>query len=166
MAKKKESEVAVTVYGIEYPEFAKLKWSQFMRGFSLAVAVLVIAVLAMAYTGKLPKEMPVSVILVLVLAVLALLGVYRQNIRREHKRSGLATQKLEYRFDRDGWTVKTEGGQARVLWAKTWRVRKNQNALLLYPNRRSVNLVPLKYMTPEQVTRIIGFCTGKKESKK
>lgn len=166
MAKKKESQVAVTVYGIEYPEFAKLKWSQFLRGFSLAVAVLVIAVLALAYNGKLPKEMPLSVILVLVLAVLALLAVYRQNIRREHKRSGLATQKLEYLFDRDGWTVKTDGGQARVLWTKTWRVRRNQNALLLYPNRRSVNLVPLKYMTEDQVKRIIDFCTGKKETKK
>ena len=51
----------------------------------------------------------------------------------------------------------------RVLWSKTWRVRKNQNALLLYPNRRSVNLVPLKYMTQEQLRRIIGWCTGKKK---
>ena len=41
MGKKKESNVTVTVYGIAYPEFAKLKWQQFLRGFSLAVALLV-----------------------------------------------------------------------------------------------------------------------------
>lgn len=61
-----------------------------------------------------------------------------------------------------GWTVKAGSEQVRVLWSKTWRVRRNQNALLLYPNRRSVNLVPLKYMTKEQLNRIIGWCTGKK----
>lgn len=162
MSRKKDSTVTVQVYGIEYPEFAKLKWQQFLRGFSLAVALLVLIVLLLAVGKKLPGEMPVSVILVLVLAVLALFAVYRSSIRREHKRSGLATQRLEYQFDRDGWTVKADGEQVRVPWSKTWRVRRNQNALLLYPNRRSVNLVPLKYMTQDQVKRVIDWCTGKK----
>ena len=162
MSRKKDSTVTVQVYGIEYPEFAKLKWQQFLRGFSLAVALLVLSVLLLAVGKKLPSEMPVSVILVLVLAVLALFAVYRSSIRREHKRSGLATQRLEYQFDRDGWTVKADGEQVRVPWSKTWRVRRNQNALLLYPHRRSVNLVPLKYMTQDQVKRVIDWCTGKK----
>ena len=162
MSRKKDSTVTVQVYGIEYSEFAKLKWQQFLRGFSLAVALLVLIVLLLAVGKKLPSEMPVSVILVLVLAVLALFAVYRSSIRREHKRSGLATQRLEYQFDRDGWTVKADGEQVRVPWSKTWRVRRNQNALLLYPNRRSVNLVPLKYMTQDQVKRVIDWCTGKK----
>ena len=74
MGKKKESNVTVTVYGIAYPEFAKLKWQQFLRGFSLAVALLVLIVLALALGGKLPREMPLTVILVLVLAVLVLLA--------------------------------------------------------------------------------------------
>ncbi len=162
MSRKKDSTVTVQVFGIEYPEFAKLKWQQFLRGFSLAVALLVLVVLLLAVGKKLPSEMPVSVILVLVLAVLALFAVYRSSIRREHKRSGLANQRLEYQFDRDGWTVKADGEQVRVPWSKTWRVRRNQNALLLYPNRRSVNLVPLKYMTQGQVKRVIDWCTGKK----
>ena len=156
MSRKKDSTVTVQVFGIEYPEFAKLKWQQFLRGFSLAVELLVLIVLFLAIGKQLPSEMPVSVIL-------AVFAVYRSNIRREHKRSGLASQRLTYEFDRDGWTVKAEGEQVRVLWSKTWRVRKNQNALLLYPNRRSVNLVPLKYMTQEQLGRIIGWCTGKKK---
>ena len=162
MSRKKDSTVTVQVFGIEYPEFAKLKWQQFLRGFSLAVALLVLIVLFLAIGKRLPSEMPLTVILVLVLAVLVLLAVYRRTIQREHTRSGLAQMKLEYQFDRDGWTVKSGDGQARVLWSKTWRVRRNQNALLLYPNRRSVNLVPLKYMTKEQLDRIIGWCTGKK----
>ena len=163
MSRKKDSTVTVQVFGIEYSEFAKLKWQQFLRGFSLAVALLVLIVLFLAIGKQLPSEMPVSVILVLILVILAVFAVYRSNIRREHKRSGLASQRLTYEFDRDGWTVKAEGEQVRVLWSKTWRVRKNQNALLLYPNRRSVNLVPLKYMTQEQLGLIIGWCTGKKK---
>lgn len=72
------------------------------RGFSLAVALLVLVVLFLAIGKQLPSEMPVSVILVLVLVILAVFAVYRSNIRREHKRSGLASQRLEYQFDRDG----------------------------------------------------------------
>ena len=165
MSRKKDSTVTVQVFGIEYPEFAKLKWQQFLRGFSLAVALLVLVVLFLAIGKRLPSEMPVSVILVLILVILAVFAVYRSNIRREHQRSGLANQRLEYQFDRDGWTVKAGSEQVRVLWSKTWRVRKNKNALLLYPNRRSVNLVPIKYMTQEQLDRVIGWCTGKKERK-
>ena len=128
MSRKKDSTVTVQVFGIEYPEFAKLKWQQFLRGFSLAVALLVLVVLFLAIGKQLPSEMPVSVILVLILVILAVFAVYRSNIRREHKRSGLANQRLEYQFDRDGWTVKAGSEQVRVLWSKTWRVRRNQNA--------------------------------------
>lgn len=56
MSRKKDSTVTVQVFGIEYPEFAKLKWQQFLRGFSLAVALLVLIVLALALAGKLPRE--------------------------------------------------------------------------------------------------------------
>ena len=102
MSRKKDSTVTVQVFGIEYPEFAKLKWQQFLRGFSLAVALLVLVVLFLAIGKQLPSEMPVSVILVLVLVILAVFAVYRSNIRREHKRSGLANQRLEYQFERAG----------------------------------------------------------------
>ena len=101
-------------------------------------------------------------LLVIVLVVLGLLAVYRSVMRREYKKSGLAGMSLQYQFDRDGWTVKSGRDQVRVLWSKTWRVRRNDQALLLYPNRRSVNLVPMSAMTSAQVERIIGWCTGKK----
>ena len=76
MGKKKESNVTVTVYGIAYPEFAKLKWQQFLRGFSLAVALLVLIVLALALGGKLPREMPLTMI---VLSFCAIRGVVYAN---------------------------------------------------------------------------------------
>ncbi len=162
MAKSKETQVTVNVSGIGYPAFARLKWARFLRGFSLAVAVLIAGVLLLAIAGEMPWEMPMAVPLVLLLAVLALLALYRGVIRREYKSSGLAAMTLRYQFDRDGWTVKSGQAQTRILWSKTWRVRRNDQALLLYPNRRSVNLVPLSAMTPAQADRIVAWCTGKK----
>lgn len=162
MAKNKETQVTVNVSGIGYSAFAKLKWSQFLRGFSLAVVIFIAGVLLLTVTGKMPKEIPLTVLLVIVLVVLGLLAVYRSVMRREYKKSGLAGMSLQYQFDRDGWTVKSGRDQVRVLWSKTWRVRRNDQALLLYPNRRSVNLVPMSAMTSAQVERIIGWCTGKK----
>jgi hypothetical protein len=49
-----------------------------------------------------------------------------------------------------------------VAWQQTWRVRRNPNALLLYPNRKSVNIVPLRDLNEEQLGKIISWCTGRK----
>ena len=163
MGKNKESRITVSVHGIGYPEFARLKWQQFLRGVSLAVMLLTVLVLLMAMTGRLPEELPLSALLVVVLMVLAVFAVYRSGIKREYKGTGLAAMELQYTFDRDGWTVKSGKGQARVLWSKTHRVRRTEQALYLYPNRKSVNLVPLKNVSREQVEQIIGWCTGKEK---
>jgi hypothetical protein len=69
---------------------------------------------------------------------------------------------LRYDFDRDGWTVKQGSSQVRVLWANTHRVQRTNQALMLYPNRKSVNLVPLRFMTQAQLDQILGWVQGKK----
>lgn len=165
MGKNRENSFTVAVHGIGYPVFAKLKWQQFLRGFSLAVVLLVAVVLIMAATGRMPTEVPLSVVLVIVLVVLAALAMYRSTIRREYRKSGIGSVELQYTFDRDGWTVRSGAGQARVLWSKTWRVRRNEQALLLYPNRKSVNLVPLRNLSARQVEQVIAWCTGKRPKK-
>ena len=163
LSRKKDNVVTVTVHGVGYSEFANLKWHQFLRGFSAAVLLLVVVVMILAFTKQMPRELPWTVILVLILVILAVFAIYRSTIRREYKRSGLGNMELCYIFDRDGWTVKNAKGKATVLWSKTWRVRRNDRALLLYPNRKSVNLVPLRAMTESQVQQIISFCTGRKK---
>ena len=158
MAKKRD--VTVAVHGIGYQEFAGLKWRQFLRGFSLGVAVLLLIVLIAVYRGR--TEIPLAGSLVLVLLVAAVLAVYRSTIRRAYRQSGLGTLELTYIFDRDGWTVRQGREQVRVLWSKTWRVRRTDKALLLYPNRKSVNLVPLKHMTAEQLEQVLAWVRGEK----
>lgn len=165
MSRKKENAVTVTVQGIGYPEFSRLKWHQFLRGFSGAVLLVVVIAVILAATGRMPDQMPWTVILVLLLVILAVFAVYRSAIRQEYRKSGLGTMELRYTFDRDGWTVKNAQGQETVLWSKTWRIRRDPSALLLYPNRRSVNLVPLRGLSESQVRQIIGFCTGSKREK-
>ena len=165
MSKKKETGFTVTVNGIGYDAFARLKWQQFLRGFSLAVALLVLVVAVMGFTGRLPEEIPVSSALILVLLVAALLVLYRSGIRREHRRSGLGSMVLKYSFDRDGWTVRTGDQQVTVPWSKTYRVRRTDQALMLYPSRKSVNLVPAQCLSREQMELVIAWCTGKKPGK-
>ena len=151
----KNREITIAVHGIGYEEFASLKWRQFLRGFSLAVAVLVLAVLIASYRGH--AQIPLAGSLVLVLLVAAVLAVYRSSIRRIYRQSGLSGMELSYRFDRDGWTV-----QVRVLWTRTWRVRRDGRSLMLYPNRKSVNLVPLRYISEEQLAQVLQWVRGEK----
>lgn len=156
----KNREITIAVHGIGYEEFASLKWRQFLRGFSLAVAVLVLAVLIASYRGH--AQIPLAGSLVLVLLVAAVLAVYRSSIRRIYRQSGLSGMELSYRFDRDGWTVRRGGEQVRVLWTRTWRVRRDGRSLMLYPNRKSVNLVPLRYISEEQLAQVLRWVRGEK----
>jgi len=156
----KRRDITIAVHGIRYEEFAALKWRQFLRGFSAAVLVLAAAALFAVYRGG--REIPLAGSLVLVLLVAAVLAVYRSSIRRIYRQSGLGTMELTYTFDRDGWTVRRGGEQVRVLWSKTWRVRRDRQSLLLYPNRSSVNLVPLRSVTGEQAEQILAWVRGEK----
>jgi hypothetical protein len=158
----REKGFAVQVNGIRYGEFAKVKWQQFLRLYTVLL-LLVVAALAISYAfGYLPEEIPVSGGLALLLVFLALLALFRGTIKGEYKKSGIAGMQLIYRFDKDGWTVKSAQGQVTVAWKQTWRVRRNPNALLLYPNRKSVNIVPLRDLDEEQLGKIISWCTGRK----
>jgi len=156
----KRRDITIAVHGIRYEEFAALKWRQFLRGFSAAVLVLAAAALFAVYRGG--REIPLAGSLVLVLLVAAVLAVYRSSIRRIYRQSGLGTMELTYTFDRDGWTVRRGGEQVRVLWSKTWRVRRDRRTLMLYPNRKSVNLVPLRSVTGEQAEQILAWVRGEK----
>lgn len=158
----RKHEFTVAVHGIGYDVFARLKWRQFLRWFSLAVAAMVLLALIAVLRGQSLDSLPTSAALVLLLAVAAVLAVYRAGLRRAWKASGLGGMELRYTFDRDGWTVAQGGERVRVLWTRTWRVRRDNLALMLYPNRKSVNLVPLKYMTASQLDQVIAWCGGKK----
>lgn len=158
--KKNSGTVQITVKGIRYEEFAKLKWALFLRFFS--VIVMLVAAVFIVYAGKTAVELPLAAALAVVLVVLAVLAIYRSGIRQEYKRSGMANVELTYSFDRDGWTVRQGGSRVTVLWKNTIKMKRNQNALLLYPNKKSVNIVPLRCITGEELQTIIGFCTGKR----
>ncbi len=151
---------SVEVHGISYDAFAQLKWKQFLRWFSLAVLLLVIIVASMTASGRL-TQVPATAALVLILVVFATLAIYRSSIRQQHRRSGLSTLDLQYTFDRDGWTVRSGRDRVRVLWKKTWRVCRSTQSLMLYPNRQSVNLVPLKCLSEEQIRQIVLWYAGK-----
>lgn len=164
MSKKSKSGETITavVDGIRYEEFAKVKWRQFLRLFSLAVMVVIVVVLVGVLLGKITQDIPLSAAAVAILAVLAILGVYRSGIRKEYQRSGLANAELVYILDRDGWTVRQGSARVTVPWTKTAKVCRNPNAILLYPNKKSVNILPLRCLKQGEPERIIGFCTGKK----
>ena len=156
----KKRDITVAVHGIRYEEFAALKWRQFLRVFSAAVLILAAAALFAVYRGG--REIPLAGTLILILAVAAVLAVYRSAIRRTWQSSGLGSMELTYSFDRDGWTVRRGREQVRVLWSNTWRVNRNSRTLLLYPNRKSVNLVPIRSLTAEQTDQIIAWVRGEK----
>lgn len=161
MGKEKRGFTTV-VNGIRYGEFAKVKWQQFLRLYTVLLLLVLVALVISYVSGFLTDEIPLAGALALLLVFLALLALFRSTIKGEYKKSGIGSMQLIYRFDKDGWTVKNSQGQVTVPWKHTWRVRRNPNALLLYPNRKSVNIVPLRDLSQEQLAQIIAWCTGKK----
>lgn len=165
MSNKKEKKhaggIQVSVNGIRYDEFSKVKWQQFLRFYSVVVMLIVIVGVVLMALGRAPTEIPLAGVVVIALLILTVLAVYRSGIRKEYTRSGLANMELTYTFDRDGWTVRQGTSKATVLWKNTLKMKKNQNALLLYPNKKSVNIVPLRCLKAGETEKIIGFCTGK-----
>ena len=152
--------VAVQVNGIRYEEFAKVKWQQFLRIYTVVLLVILVAVLI--NLQKVQEGIPISGIIAVLLIILAMLAVFRSAIKNEYQKNKLSKLTVTYYFDRDGWTVQQGSAKNTVAWSSTLKLRKNQNALLIYPNKKSVNLVPLRCMTNEDLQKIIGWCTGKK----
>ena len=164
MSKKIKTSGGVTVHvdGIRYEEFAKVKWQQFMKIYSVVLVLILAAILGSQAVGKMPEKVPVSGAVAVLLILLAMLAVFRSAIRNEYKKNKLSALSLTYYFDRDGWTVQQGSHKNTVAWKSTLKLRKNQNALLIYPNKKSVNLVPLRCISASDLEKVIGFCTGKK----
>jgi hypothetical protein len=152
--------IRVPVHGISYQVFAKVKWQRFLVGFSLVLIFLWAGLMAAAMLGKV-QDVTLGQALPALLILLAILAIYRAGIRGEYRHSGLQNLQMEYVFDRDSWTVKSPQGQVTVLWRDTWRLRRNKVALLIYPNRKSVNVVPLgAFQSEDQIQTLISWATG------
>ena len=162
MANKTVRSITAEVRGIPYAVFAQVKWSTFLRWASLAVALLALGALGLYAAGRLPHTASLTTLAVAAVLVAGVLVLYRQSIKNAYRASGLGAMELRYTFDRDGWTVRRGREQVRVLWSKTHRVRRTDRALLLYPNRQSVNLLPLRYLSKEELEQIIRWVQGKK----
>ena len=160
MGKKRAGHIAVEVRGISYEAFARVKWRQLIRWGSLLLGLLALAVLGLTLSGRVSGELPVTALLTAALAVLAAAALYRSSIRREYRSAGLSDVRLQYLFDRDGWTVQAGQVRQRVLWKNTWRVRRTPGMLMLYPSRKSVNLVPLQGLSQEDLRQILRWCSG------
>lgn len=159
---KQMSSFTVEVRGIPFSAFSRVKWRQFLREFSLAAAVVIVVLLVLALRNQTAARMPVTALVVIVLGVAVILAVYRTAVRRAYRQAGLENLLLIYTFDKDAWTVRLGEDRVRVLWTKTWKVRRDKAALMLYPNKKSVNLVPMGCLTESQVQQVFAWCGAKR----
>lgn len=147
------------VTGIRYEEFAALKWPQFIGWMAALMAVILFTEIAAAMRDGGNLSVVGIVVVVLVAAVLVLFQ--RRSFRSEYRKSGLAEIHLKYEFKREGWTVRQGEECVYITWDKTRKVKTNKNALLLYLNKKSANLVPLRDLSDDQVKKILDWAHAK-----
>lgn len=159
---KKTGAVSVQVDSIRYDEFAKVKWQQFLRVYTV-ILLVVLAVVAYSCFGRGENQMALSGVVVLGVILVALLILFRSGIKGEYSRGGFGKLNVTYTFDRQGWTVSQGQRTQTMTWAQTHKLKKTPGALLIYPNKKSTNLIPLRCIGTGDLEKIVGFYQGKKK---
>lgn len=158
---KKSGAVTVFVDCIRYDEFAKVKWQQFLRVYSV-ILLVVLAAVAYSCFGRGEGQMALSGVVVLAVVLAALLLLFRSGIKGEYRRGGFQKLDVTYSFDKQGWTVSQGQRTQTMAWANTYKIKKMPGALLIYPNKKSTNLIPLRCLKAGDLEKITEFWAGKK----
>lgn len=158
---KSAGTVSVFVDCIRYDEFAKVKWQQFLRVYSV-ILIVVLAAVAVRLFAMGDGQMALSGVVVLAVVLVALLLLFRSGIKGEYRRGGFQKLDVTYTFDKQGWTVSQGQRSQTMTWAQTYKVKKMPGALLIYPNKKSTNLIPLRCLEAGNLEKIVEFWAGKK----
>ena len=149
--KSNPPEIRIPVHGVDFDVFASVKRPMYLRFYGAIVLLLLAMAIWMAVTGKLKLS---SLIFVAVVALL--MGVLiRSTMKGEYRKSGIGSMELTYSFTEKGWSVRRGEKTASVKWADTFLLKRNALALLLYPNKKSVNVVPIRGIPENQVKQIL-----------
>lgn len=154
--------VTVKVDGIRFQEYASVRWNDYLRMLGLCLLVMAGIVAVSMVVGKGPQTVNLTMIAVLALMIFALVTMFRGNLKKEYAKSGIGSLELTYSFSASGWTVRAGKGQNTVSWDKTYRVRRDKGCLMLYPNKKSVNLIPLRCLDQKALEQILRWCEHKK----
>ena len=131
--------------------FASVKRPQYLRFYGVILLVLLAMTIWMGVSGKLKLST-----LIFVAVVALLMGVLiRSTMKGEYRRSGIGSMELTYSFSEKGWSVRRGEKTASVLWKDTFLVKRKGPALLVYPNRKSVNVIPIGEIPENQVEQIL-----------
>ena len=156
---KNSGDIVVEVNGIRYEEFSKIKWQQFLKVY-MVVVLLIVAVVIYSMISGATFSIPSIFVILLILAVMLL--IFRSGIKSEYRKNKFSELSVTYSFNKDGWSVQKGKARNTIPWSGTYKMKRNQNALLIYPNKKSVNLIPLRCVSASDLEKIIGCCTGKK----
>ena len=149
--------ITAKVQGVPYASFAKIQWRRFIPLLLSVPAVALICFAAFSRNGIQWQS-------VLVLAAFAAIAayVYRGTLRTAYRASGLQNVQVTYTFTPEGWEARGEAGGASVSWKETHRVRKSSDALVLFPNRKSVNIIPAACFQGAEVERVLAWARANK----
>ena len=153
--------VTVKVDGIRFSEYSSVRWNDYLRMLGLCLLVIAGIVAVSIVMGKGPQTVNVTMVAVLALMIFALVTVFRGNLKKEYRKSGIGSLVLTYTFSQTGWTVRAGKGNASVTWDKTYRVRKDKSCLMLYPSKKSVNLIPLRCLDEKALEQILTWAERK-----
>lgn len=154
--------MTVKVDGIRFGEYSSVRWNDYLRMLGLCLLVFA-GIVAMSFVmGKGPQTVNVTMIAVLVLMIFALVTLFRGNMKKEYRKSGIGALTLTYTFSPSGWTVRAGEGHGTVDWDKTYRIRRDRECLMLYPSKKSVNLIPLRCIEKDALEQIMAWAISKK----
>lgn len=88
--------------------------------------------------------------------LLLLAGAYEFTGRKNYLPMGYDKAELDYTFTPKGYTLRVGEKSASFRWTEV-RIVKTRKNLLLYSDKKNSSILPLRFLTPEQLDTILGW---------
>ena len=136
-----------------------------IRARAMLVSIIAAEVLAIMICAFSKASLLTAVILPLAVIVVSA-AVNASNTKRRYKSNISNLRDIRYTFDEKGISV-SDGKQTQSCrWTQIQRLDMDAKYILIYPNRRSVNLIPRRCLKPGEGDQIAAFYNKAMEKKR
>jgi len=155
--------VYATIDTLTYEEYKRA--TKPIRARAMLVCVIAAEVLAILMCSFTKASLLTAVVLPLAVIVVSF-SVNASNTKRKYKSNIAYLRNIKYTFDEKGLCV-SDGTQTQSCrWTQIQRLDMDAKYILIYPNRRSVNLIPRRCLNPGDGDRIAAFYNKAMEKKR
>ena len=104
----------------------------------------------------------ITILLPLMIMIVFLIAITLVGILINYRSNPRIRETIEYKFQSDFLEIKGESFSSQLTWEKIHKVTKTKNWLLIWQNRQSANVIPLRDIWEGDITTLKEILTNHK----